>query len=472
MERGGGSITSPAVPVERVFSLTPLHYTIMDKMICVVDPISGNDSTGVASATQLTADANPVQTIQGAMTKIAAQNNTSFSLNRIDGGEVQLKEGTYSWVGGGSQASVNGYLTICSHGSTNRAGVIFDNFVTNRAHKKFQRFYNVTFSRNDNIFIIFSGGAESVLLMELVDFSDSYSGWYSGNPNSNIEFLDCTYNNGGFSNYGNDRMCRLHRNCTYTAVSNTTGVATGNASCVLGFKGSGGSGSMWFPLASAGTDNFIVAYSKHLSNTSNGLVNVSYGLTNTVFSCNLIERITSSATPLCEISASNGQTISNLLFIHNTFAGQRFNHENDITAPYINGTFIDYIGKYNSFNARGDHRADIRAEDSTMVGTWSVGYSVGWIGNHNEAITYSGDTDFWGLNSNISTGTPVNAGYIYDASRSGTDEGDGDYTPAEDSALLSRVSVGEAVIPYDLEGNEIPNDGTGDAGAIQRFTPP
>jgi hypothetical protein len=58
--------------------------------------------------------------------------------------------------------------------------------------------------------------------------------------------------------------------------------------------------------------------------------------------------------------------------------------------------------------------------------------------------------------------------YVDNASYTGDGSGNGDYTPDAGSVLLSRVPAGGAVLPYDLAGNAIPNDGTGDAGAIQK----
>lgn len=450
------------------YALTPLYRTIMDPMIAVVDPVGGNDTTGVASATQATADASPCLTIAGAMTKIAAANNTAYSLNRLDGGQVQCKAGTYSWKGAHASSTTNGSFSIQPHSSTNRAGVVFDNYDTSRSQEAYQRFYNVTITRGSNIILVFAA-AGNYLVMESVNFADTATQWYSGDANSAIDFLDCTYNNNHFSRGGSDGHARLHRNCTYTATTESGNSICGQARCVLGYSGSGGSKPLWKYQANAAGNNVVMAYMYHHSMTDGGLVNAATNaFTNCAIIGNVVERLGAAATPIGEIGDAD---CSNVVFWHNTFAGQRFNHENDIVAAYVNKTFTNWGAKYNSFNSRGDHRADVFDSDAAMVGTWSVGYSVGWSGNHCEGIAYDGDTDFWGIRSNgtgLGIGATAVAGYTADNSRGGADTGNGDYMPATGSVLLSRVPSGEAVLPFDLAGNAIPNDGTGDAGAIQK----
>lgn len=454
--------------------LGQLKWTIMDKMISVVDLSTGNDTTCVASLVQGTADASPCLTISGALTKIAAQNNTLYTLNRVDGGEVQLKAGTYKTGKYSTQAVTNGYFTLTPHSSSNRAGVIFDGYVTSQYQYAYQRYYNVTFNRAASGFIVFAANT-NVLVMESVNFIDAHTGgWYSGDTNTNIEFLDNTVTNSKFSPGGNDGHSRLNRNNTYTNPTGTSQIV-GNASAVIGLKGTGSASDIWTQLAD-GESNVLIAYTNWTSKTDGYFILGSPGnqsLSNMAIINNLVERIGVSATPLSEIS--DAPTISNIILWYNTYSGQRFNHENDISAPYVNRTLTNWSGKFNLFNSRGDHRADIFDTDTTMVGSWSIGYSIGWLGNHNEAIAYSGDQDFWGLLSNIDTGsdsgTSINpsapVGYVTDKSQGGTNIGNGDYHLTASSLALSKVPSGSAVLPYDLDGNLRHNNGFGAAGAFE-----
>lgn len=465
----GATLDATTDAGDAVYKLGPLKWTIMDKMIAVVDPANGNDTTGVASETQGTADASPCLTINGALTKIAAANNAAYSLNRIDGGEVQLKAGTYGWNKTGSQSSTNGYFTLTPHSSTNQAGVLIDTGSTHAAYT-YQRFLNVTINRVADAFIIF--GSNTIVVMEKVNFTDTYSGWYSASTNADLEFMDCTTTNSNLSKGGNDGHSRLNRNCTYTSPTGGE-LIVGQTSCVLGLKVTGGSKSIFEGL-SGGHNNIIIGYSKALAKTDGYLISASSSsnFTNVAIVNNLMERIGSSATPIAEISNGN---YSNILFLHNTFAGQRVNHENDVSSPYTNVTFLDWVGRNNFFNARGDHRADIIDTDASMVGTWSVGYSVGWLGNWNEAVSYTGDTDFWGLYSNVDTGSnsgtaivptsPV--GYMADNSRSGADTGNGNYHLYSGSKGVNLIPPSKSVLPYDLDGNRRRSEAD-DAGCYTR----
>lgn len=436
------------------FQLTDLKRTIMDKMICRVSA-TGNDSTGVASTNQATADASPCLTWQGAALKIAAQNNTSFSLNRLDGGEIQLNAGTYRWNKTGSSASTNGVFTLCPHSSTNRAGVIWDaNVADTHTQYAYQRFYNCTITRANNTYIIFAAGT-NVLIMDTINMTDAQTNpWYSGDTDTNVEFFDCTSTNGNLSKGGNDGHARIVRNYTYTATTPGAGSPCGNASCVLGFHGQGGAVGMWVALASQGSNNFVHGYCTHYALTDGLWVSQSnLNMTNWAIVNNVVERIVANATPLIEISATN---ITNLLIVHNSFPGQRFNMENDWATP-TNKVAIDYVGKFNSFNARGNHRADIRAANGSIIGYWPVDNSVGWDSNHDEGIAATGDFDFHGLNSNFTAGntgiqTPVPAGYVSDQSQGGTGTGNGNYHVAAGSVLIGKITNNKSILPYDISG--------------------
>lgn len=464
-----GSILDSNADTEGItWGLGPLKWTIMSKMIARVSA-TGNDTTGVASETQATADAAPCLTVGGAMAKIAAANNSAYSLNRIDGGEVQCNAGTYQWNGDALGTSTNGYFTITHHSSTNRAGVVFDGFTSNRSQKAYQRFYDVTWARSSDAYVIFAGGT-NVLIVESVNFNDAYGAWYSGDTNTNLEFIDCTYNNGNFSKGGNDGHCRLHRNCTYTATTDVQ-LVVGNASTVLGTKSHGAGIPFWQPHASK-TSNYIIAFPMLWKQTEPAFLNVSVNLSNVAIVFPFVEHTGASGNVIGEFSDAN---LTNILLWHPTFAGQRFNHENDITAAYVNKTFVDFCIRFGSLT-RGDHRADIRDTDAIMIGTWSLGYSVDCEGNHNEAIGYAGDQDFWGIRSNTgNAGTgfsaPVPAGYTSDNSKGGTDAGDGDYHPDVGSALLNRVPASSAVMPFDITGKAYRNDGTDAIGAFNSDAP-
>lgn len=442
-----------------VNQLWPLKWTVMDKMIAVVDPTApGNDTTCVASATQATADAAKCATIGGALTKIAAANNSAYSLNRVDGGEVQLMAGTYTMIAKGAQTVTNGYFTITNHASTDQAGVVFIESSVKYTYL-YERLYNMTINRANNGYI-FYGTSASVLVLEKINFADNKTGWYSGDASTDLETFDSTTNNSAFMQGGNDGHSRIVRNSSFGTVG------YGQPSCVLGNSGR----LAYYPLT-GGISNIVLAYNKATS-IGDGFFTCYIPVTNVAIVNNVVERTGDSATPISEVSSN---TVTNFLLMYNSYVGQRFNHENDWGTPH-NYVFTDYVGKFNNFDSRGDHRADIRTPGNvTLTGTWSVGYSVGWIGNHNEAISYSGDQDFYGLYSNVDTGTesfpsivpnaPV--GYLRNYSRTGTNAGNGDYNLLSTSVPIHYVPSGKAVLPFDLLGHPRRNDGTGAAGAYE-----
>lgn len=449
----------------KIFLLQDLKRTIMDKMICVVDGSTGNDSTGVASTNQATADASPCLTWQGAALKIAAQNNTSYSLNRLDGGEIQLKAATYRWNKTGSSASTNGMFTLCPHSSTNRAGVVWDaNVADTHTQYTYQRFYNMTIMRANNTYIIFAAST-NLMVMDSINMTDTQTNpWYSGDVSTCLDFIDCISTNGNLSKGGNDGHARLVRNYTYTATTPGAGTPCGNASCVLGLHATGGAAGAWVALSSQGSNNFIHGYSTHYALTDGLWVSQSsLNMTNWAIVNNVIERLGAPITPLIEISATN---ISNLLIAHNSFVGQRFNMENDWGTP-SNKIAIDYVGKFNSFDSRGNHRADTRASNGAIIGYWSLDNSVGWDSNLHGGIASGGDFDFYGLNSNFTPGetdvTPsVLAGYVSDKSHSGTDTGNGDYHVAVGSPLIGKIINSKSILPYDIAGVlRMPTDAAG-----------
>lgn len=458
----------------QIYQLGPLEWTIMDKMIAVVDPSAGNDSTCVASTLEATASSSPCLTINGALTKIAAQNNSLYGLNRLDGGEVQLKAGTYQTGQYSNQPVTNGYFTITSHSSTNQAGVVFNGNSGSPGQYAYERFYNVTFNRASNQYLVFAANP-NVLIMEKINFADAFGDWYSGDINTDVEFLDSSTTNDHFSDGGNDSHSRLNRNDTYNNPVGGSNRIIGDPSITLGLKGTGGSENIWTPISNY-ENNIIIAYTKWYGETDGYFAtNSSFPLTNMALVNNLVERIGSSATPLEEFSS---YYISNLLHWYDTYIGQRFNHENDWITP-SNQTAINWSVKFNAMSSvHGDHRSDIRAQNSTIVGYWSIGYGVGWQGNHDEAISYAGDDDFWGIFGNTpaypstSMSPSQPAGFVSDQSHDATNLGNGNYHLTSSALPLNHVASGQGLLPYDLDGNPRRDDGTGAAGAYEYFALP
>jgi hypothetical protein len=457
-----------------VFQLKNLQWCCMETMICVVDPVGGNDGTAVASRTQATADANPAQTTNGAVTAIQTANN-GLGVNRADGGQVQWKAGTYVWNKTGSQTVTNGRITFTRHSSATRAQVILDGNGGTKTQYNHQCFYDITFARTASAYTIFTAGTGNTLCMDAVSCTDSFdSGWYSGEtstPRSTVDFIDCVSTTCRLVARGNDTHGRLIRNYTITPSVDTT-ITCGSHMCLLGVKATGGSVGTWTSLASSGFNNIISAYCS-VKSITDGLVwsnQITDALTNfAIISC-LVERIGASNTPIAEISAAAN---ANMVIVGNTFAGQRVNIENSIVNGATNFTVKNFYWRHNYYSARGDHRSDIFASDANLVGAWWVYNSVGIRDNHMAGYAYAGDADFYGLYSNFVAGSNVISpptvvpGFVNDKSRDVSGVGGGDYTPDTGSILKNRIRAGDAFCAYDINGVAVRNDGTGDIGAIQ-----
>lgn len=104
----------------------------------------------------------------------------------------------------------------------------------------------------------------------------------------------------------------------------------------------------------------------------------------------------------------------------------------------------------------GDHRSDIRATSPALIGYWSVGYGVGWSGNWDEGSAYTGDNDFWGVDSDTPayplTGLAAArySGFVNDGSNTGSNLGAGNYKLKSDAAA-STLSPQNYLMPLDIE---------------------
>ena len=238
--------------------------------------------------------------------------------------------------------------------------------------------------------------------------------------------------------------------------------------------GTGNSG--WSVLTTSGTNNYLFAFNKAISTTDAVFFSCGLNSTNIAIVGNLLERIGSSAQGISELDSAN---LSNILLEGNTFVGQRYFHENVLSAA-SNKNFVDYICKNNIWN-RGNHRVDLRTgvQDATMIGTWSTDYSVGCHHNFNcikSGVSYAGDQDFWGIYSNttalgtVSWGIDQIPGFVSaNEQQTGNNTGNGNYMPTGSAVVLqNRISSGVAARLTDVNGNYVPNNGTATIGAVQR----
>jgi hypothetical protein len=173
---------------------------------------------------------------------------------------------------------------------------------------------------------------------------------------------------------------------------------------------------------------------------------------------NVVERI---ALAGANFFIGDDNQMTDVMVDHNTVAGAQcaftYNKTGSSAVLYERCYF-----RNNSFDEYAIESDLFGTPDGGRVGNWAPMYGVGFSGNNDYGIITNGH-EFPGLNH-----TEVDpAGYTDDQSINGGDAGGGDYTPATGSALLSRVASGTSIMGFDLFGEPVRDDGTGDIGAVQ-----
>ena len=96
--------------------------------VAVVDPSTGNDSTGVAAdiSNLSTANASPFLTLAKAAVAITTRNNSQYSRNNCGGGIVYMKAGNHTWLGAantGIGGTPDTWITFAPYPGTARSAV-------------------------------------------------------------------------------------------------------------------------------------------------------------------------------------------------------------------------------------------------------------------------------------------------------------------------------------------------------------
>lgn len=173
---------------------------------------------------------------------------------------------------------------------------------------------------------------------------------------------------------------------------------------------------------------------------------------------------TSSAVGLFSDTIAN--TSNNVIFWHNTVAGDRVNICYNDAA---NKAHTNWSVKFNAATLV-NIKSDVFGSNGTFVGNWPGLHGVGWEGNRANAANSStfvweyGGRDCpaakWPVTGGSYTGLST-LGFTSDKSATGDDAGNGNYLPTGGSSLLAVVPSGRAVMDYDLLGTA-----GDDAGAI------
>lgn len=213
-------------------------------------------------------------------------------------------------------------------------------------------------------------------------------------------------------------------------------------------------------------DGCIFEFNKFVSHNTTSNPILKFGAINAIargmsILGNVIER-TTGTNPAMQIAA-DGSTVNvhNILIWNNSIAGERCNlgYNETGTTAYNRNNWSMRFNAFRDFNNKDD---TYPTENANRIGSWAVGYAVGFYGNRYEIANFRGEYD--GLDSALAGDDAM--GYTDDNSYTGHGGGSGDYTPRIDSPLNGRVLTGWIPALCDLDGRGIVDGGC--AGAIQR----
>jgi len=439
-----------------------------------VNSSTGNDTTGVASNVAATAEATPCLTIGGAMVKIAAYNNTNYSRNTVDAGVILLIGGGHLYGRGGSTPATHTgtSVTITRSSATSRANAqITGPNATSRYGAQHTRIYDCSIvpssGANQNIGFVIAGstivvsdvtatGQGTTTKMFDHDTTGKFDHWWKN--------VTLTAYTSGYAS-GNGMCSLLCVNCT-TDASDASSGAFGGVRWVAGCTSTGTAGSVlkFGGAAWTNTGNVGAAYLQAYTVTGDFVAAGAAGNANDLFLVNcLAERTGAGGSALVEISDAN---MDNVHIWHCTLVGNRTNIETDIANPLVDKTLSNFSLRNSVFTqlAVQSHSDDTAM---TMLGNRALNYGVTVRDVHEEddALGFAP----WPEDYGWTEGT--DAGFVDDQSFTGGNGGNGDYQPDVGSTLLNRIPAGSALVPCDLFGVAVPNDGTGDIGAIQEDAP-
>lgn len=465
------------------------HYYLCDKSgtfgvtYAVVDPVSGNDTTGVASPTLATAEAAPCLTIAYAIKKIRDYNNTNLSRPNCSAGVVYLLAGTYTSSGADVSTVFSGdkcWVIVTPHSSTNEAGVVINTNGTsaNRTFKStYVQFKDVTFTQADANYIV----RHDVTGTRLVWLNSCTLNYYSGGGSYGLVYESASHASQAThctGQYCEDDVWRFYRGNTEAAAHNGMFPYNHVGNVITRADGASWELTYWSESVGGGTtllgNGAVLAYNSVYKAqgsilSAGGVADwtTGFALIGNVFERHVQGAATATCTTIHAQETGSQYGCINLIAFHNTFAGQRCNWLYNVVGT--NTTKTNNHVKYNLFKYLA-YKDDEFATDGTMVGNWSVGNAVGYYGN------LSGDgafqPDYIGIDGKRgpSGGPTLDYSFTDDNSITGDGTGLGNYLITASSIAKNRVASGQAAVPYDVSGTAIQNGGSGAAGAFQLET--
>lgn len=467
---------------------TPLYapqYHLVDTAgtygvtVACVDAALDDDTGGVAVdvAAFNPASTGCYKTIAAAATAIAAYNNTNHGRNNTGGAIIYLKEGSHVWTGGtvsaGGQATAQTWTTVTKFPGTARANVLIASAATTKQVGERLKVEDVTVTNS------------TVAGFTGMDYFWLHNSVLSPTGAATIYINTCVYitassiaNVAELLQYSTSNAARALIRGNATSASHQYAM---RAYTVLGnsmtFTGGGGISADGAGQTVPAFDNMIYAHNKFYSVASTDttiLLKATYDLLHGMaFVGNLVERSGAATTPLIRVSGdASANPAHNVLFWHNTIVGQRANlayndyNLNNVTPPVYRKHWSIVGNIFDDYNCVTDKDTHGGTADDDRIGNHSVIHGVGQWGNiiTNRVGTDSYENKFGGLY--YKRGAPLAPNFLNDQSNSVSGAGGGTYTIHSNSPAHN-LSIGDAVLPYGLEGNRRRTEAD-DAGAFVR----
>lgn len=445
--------------------------------VAVVDPIGGNDATGVAAdITNLaTANASPFLTIAKAAVAITTRNTAQFSRGDCGAGIVYLKAGSHAWIGAantGIGTTPATWLTVTPYPGVTRAQAVIASSVTTGTLSGRVKLDNVTVTvatanTFTNIAAFWAHNIDLNTTGTLWNTTNGYQ-WMTlgkvtassgqglrhnsstGSPFAMVRGVDLpsfsrTIN--GYMVIGNYKYNRV----TPNTILVSTSLASTNA-----------------PVPDA-NGNWIVAFNRFLGLETPSIMfecGVSLPMSNGAFVQNLFETCGTQANGLADFGASDGTTTNtphnNLIIAHSTMVGNRcFIGYNDVGT--IQKDKLDWCRCGNYWDRPATKDDTHPPTSANRIGNWEVTAGTDAQGDYHCNNMISGASfyfEFPGVSTwqpaSGNTGTPAEAQFV---SRQSATEiatvltagaGNGDYRIAPTSPLVGRLI--NSMLKWDLEG--------------------
>lgn len=448
-----------------------------------VNPLTGDDGTGVVSENPALSAATPFATLAASATAVQSYNNANFSRNNASGGIIRLTDAAVHTFSSFSSVAVGEIPLLIEADPANSGAAILQDAgssVSNGWPDKV-KLSGLTIRRNASGNVIFfdcdaSVDMEEALIFDGCTFDDNGHGVSWGAyiyRTGRTWFINCDGDDLGQGEaFSNESKAII-------AIGSGAGSASETVYHMLGCKdldvesftvraassnrpASVGAFCGWCFLGSANASRRIVDFEADV------------GARGAAFVGSIFEQSNSNTPPAVFIGGDDDVfDYQNVNFHCNTVVGSRVNFlYND-----VNGSPSTKSGSYvGNITRNYNTKSDVFALDTTSVGNWPIIHKLNY--GHNTYIEGSNQNDVYGAGNWIgevgalgdvlgTNASPVVVDFADDQSFGQGGGGDGDYTPGA-SYAGALIPAGAARYNVDQAGTAIPNDGTGVSGALQQ----